>query len=1194
MSRNKAFLSYRHVKKDEKLAALLQRELENYRFSGKNKPTAHSNGGVGRIFRDTTDLGAKADLTAQLRRELDDSEYLIVLCSRDAVGSKWIEREIWYFLQSHEAEKILPVLADGEPEEILPAMFGGIEGMPRHPIACDFRGSRRKAMREELPRLAAALLDCPYDELINRRRRFEARRQAAVTAGIFLILSAVIIYYAAMSAQIRKSLREKQIGESESLAVQSETALSQRLRLDAVRYALDALPEKEGDSPVTQQAVLALQKAVAAYVPEGNRMLAQMGEYRVTGRIQEFTVGEMEGTVYLAAVCAEYGEKYTLLWNVDTGETLYDSRRAEEPSGRPGKSVAGKTTGMEVFLDGGMLIQKDYLTWPGKTPGSYNRLRGVDIRTGKIVWQEYVENTSGCFILDVQEGAVVLLLEGTLQEEPALIGEASAISEQHENNRSENNQYENVENTDEELKKGLENGRQRVLRYQELQLRSTKDGSVLCSRISYLYSDEKHYRVEETAVSGGREKPAVFFESTYRADPTWPVEEETEKADLLNQTRLVSLDPETGKERLLLEADGDRSIVAVRETSDGHALAVLSEKPEYQDLKTENKIKKDPYADGTQISYTGAGKECLTVCCIDLQTGELLWEMESTSVNNLKVLMIEDLQIEGKKVCALSSGTRTDIFAQDTGERLYSFEFPALPVCLRTGQYEGKEAMEAVLQDGSRAWDIFSDREVLRKENVFPGDIFSAQVAGGKYFFLSAEDRNLVSNGRICVFGEDVYDEEIPYVLDSEGERIHLSIRPSHIYDEKGNLTSQNSAGGLFLLADLDGIARGVDARTGKTCWEVPLSDGTEYVEYVGVTGDDSRMVFQDYGTVGRIAFLQSDGERPSKKDLWKILDTRDGHIMKVINPVEDVFGYGPGLVLRAAVGGDALVLIVACKNEEKPENFDYWFLRHCLSDGKTEAICLSSYGEDIHDKVFGELSLLPSPDGLSTVFTFFEDTEEMEPFNFLVDWKSHRITRLQDSPLMDAGTTITYSRDSSRIGLYRPGGLAAIYSAEGVLQQIFKDNTGEGIDNENIISGDERKTETETGTRLLGIGFWQEKLFLLQTSEKELHFRIPGEGTDILLPSEGLLQYELDEDIMSKEIPLWELPDHKLLLIFRSMAYVFDPGTGVVEAVNDDVAAYNPETDTMLLMDKYNALAIAPRYSWKELLRKGQRILGE
>ena len=182
--RNKAFLSYRHVKRDGKLAALLQEKLEHYRISRGLQGGRIRSRGVGRIFRDTTDLGARADLTEELRRELDESEYLIVLCSEAAIGSKWIEREIRYFLQSHNVDRILPVLADGEPEEVLPALFSGIEGMPQHPVACDFRGNRRQALREELPRLAAALLDCPYDELINRRHRFETRRMAAVTAAL--------------------------------------------------------------------------------------------------------------------------------------------------------------------------------------------------------------------------------------------------------------------------------------------------------------------------------------------------------------------------------------------------------------------------------------------------------------------------------------------------------------------------------------------------------------------------------------------------------------------------------------------------------------------------------------------------------------------------------------------------------------------------------------------------------------------------------------------------------------------------------------------------------------------------------------------------------------------------------------------------------------------------------------------------
>ena len=1247
MSRNKAFLAYRHVEKDEKLAALLQRELENYRFSGKIKEkteyglfgngsgsgpssgkasptTGFPSRGVGRIFRDTTDLGARADLTEELRRELDNSEYLIVLCSGAAAGSKWIEREIRYFLQSHGPEKILPVLADGDPEEVLPAMFGGIEGMPRHPIACDFRGSRRKALREELPRLAAALLDCPYDELVNRRHRFETRRMAMATSGMILLLSAVIAYYAVMSAQIRRSLREKQIGESESLAVQSETALSQRFRLDAVRHALAALPEEEGDRPVTGQAMLALQKATAAYVPEGSRMLAQTGEFRVPGWIDEFTAVETGGTAYLAAVCAENGEEYALLWNADTARTLYDSREQDGPSGRPSQSAlsssgrfsaneqpnrlssvsqifrrktasideedprgqSGKDSPFTIMdinlrLDGDMLFQLDTMnsTDMNREPYSYYRLRGVDVRTGEIAWQEYVERDGSCYLLDVQDGVAALFFDGTLPEDPVAGGEDTYSNEQ-----ADTVQGEREENGDEEIEKGGENDWLPDSRYQELQLRSTKDGSVLCSRTFNVYQEENYRRYVRAALAGGRGKPAVFIEETYRNLDSGGIEgKEGEAEDPKVRVSMRALDPETGKDRLLLDAGAGRSIAAARKTSDGHVLAVLFARPESPGRTMDNAIKKDPFADETTISYTGAGRECFTVCCADLRTGEILWEEKSSCIHDLNVRLFEDLRIEGKKACALSAGTRVDIFAQDTGERLCSFEFPAMPVCLRTGQTGGEEAVEAVLQDGSRAWCVFPGLEILRTEAVFPGDILSAREAGGKYFFLCSEYPVLASNDRILMFGEDVYDEEVSYAVDSDGKRIPLSRRPFLILSEQGDPVAQISAGGLFVLADSDGTARGVDARTGRTRWEATVGGHDEYVEYVGITGDGSRMVFRDYGPSGEIAFRQSDKEGPSREELWKILRTEDGQIETIRNPEGDLFGGRPCSIIRAAVGGDALTLLASCRKEGKEkegEEFEYCFLRRRLSDGKTETIYLSSFGEDLRGRKLIPMCFSQSPDGDSTVCTFLnEETESGEPFNLLADWNTRRIAILKDSPIMSVDTAIAYSGAGGLIGLFRFGESPALFARGGEPRQVFQN--GDGAENEN-------------GTSLRDIGFWGEKLFLLETAEKKLHFRIPQDGTDVLLPAEGLTQYDLDKDPWTREVPVWELPDHKLLLQFRSVAYVFDPAKGDVEAVIDNVAAYNPETDTLLLMDRDNCLAVAPRYSWQELVKKGKRILND
>ena len=56
----------------------------------------------------------------------------------------------------------------------------------------------------------------------------------------------------------------------------------------------------------------------------------------------------------------------------------------------------------------------------------------------------------------------------------------------------------------------------------------------------------------------------------------------------------------------------------------------------------------------------------------------------------------------------------------------------------------------------------------------------------------------------------------------------------------------------------------------------------------------------------------------------------------------------------------------------------------------------------------------------------------------------------------------------------------------------------------------------------------------------------------------------------------------------------MFDAETGAVEAVIDNVIAFNPDTDTMLIIDNAGGLSFAHGYSWKELVKKGRSILGD
>ena len=89
-----AFISYSH--KDEKWAQWLHQKLETYRLPNVIQK---EHGGTlpkppYKVFRDVTDLGVGA-LRENLHKELEDSRFLIVICSPssakpNAEGKHWV------------------------------------------------------------------------------------------------------------------------------------------------------------------------------------------------------------------------------------------------------------------------------------------------------------------------------------------------------------------------------------------------------------------------------------------------------------------------------------------------------------------------------------------------------------------------------------------------------------------------------------------------------------------------------------------------------------------------------------------------------------------------------------------------------------------------------------------------------------------------------------------------------------------------------------------------------------------------------------------------------------------------------------------------------------------------------------------------------------------------------------------------
>lgn len=315
-----AFISYRHAKLDSAIAEHLVKQLEHFHVPHKLKKNLRHQK-ITRIFRDKDELPITSDLTETITNALEKAEYLIVICSTNTKESIWVKREINTFLQTHTKDKILTVLCDGEPEEVIPQELLSMEKeyvdengfthkitIPVEPLSCDYRLPRSRADKEELPRLASALLGCSYDELLRRRRQYAIRRAAIVVAAVFLALSSVVAYALYSRQKINENYIESLRNKSIYLANASDQLLEEDKRVDAVHIALEALPKDDKDKmPETAQAIRALTDATAAYISNSGNNYAPAWNYKTEHRIDfcdmsenHVYVGAMDksGTVY--------------------------------------------------------------------------------------------------------------------------------------------------------------------------------------------------------------------------------------------------------------------------------------------------------------------------------------------------------------------------------------------------------------------------------------------------------------------------------------------------------------------------------------------------------------------------------------------------------------------------------------------------------------------------------------------------------------------------------------------------------------------------------------------------------------------------------------------------------------------------------------------------------------------------------
>jgi tetratricopeptide (TPR) repeat protein len=252
----KAFISYSH--RDESWARWLQRALETYRVP---KRLVGQQGAFGPIperlrpvFRDREDLSSSADLTAQLKENLANSDTLVVICSPTAAGSPWVNREIRYFSELGRGDRILALIVGGDPhsgddkQDCFPvSILQTPEGARREPLAADVR---RYADGKHLSKLKiiAGVLGIGLDELRQRDAQRRNRNRFVYGAAALIVVS--FIGWLMYSVATTRAAAEVQRANTEDLLSFMQGDLEQ---LDPIEGLERISPGDEGQARLRSQ-----------------------------------------------------------------------------------------------------------------------------------------------------------------------------------------------------------------------------------------------------------------------------------------------------------------------------------------------------------------------------------------------------------------------------------------------------------------------------------------------------------------------------------------------------------------------------------------------------------------------------------------------------------------------------------------------------------------------------------------------------------------------------------------------------------------------------------------------------------------------------------------------------------------------------------------------------------------------------
>ena len=256
-----AFISYN--RKDKKIAGKIQDRIEYYKLptaarleindrlkSEFNELPAR----MPRLFRDETELEPGQELSEAIKKALDESKFLIVICSPNSAQSFWVNEEAKYFIEMGRADRIIPIIIAGEAhskdltkecfppvllqnsgdKEILAANIYEAGGLPAATI-----------------KIIARMLGLRFDSLWRRYEKNQARKRnlsIASVIAIFIIGFGVWQYVANQKNEASQARYERQAQFLLTQYLECEKLFNSSQYLESFRMAQKILKENSNMS----------------------------------------------------------------------------------------------------------------------------------------------------------------------------------------------------------------------------------------------------------------------------------------------------------------------------------------------------------------------------------------------------------------------------------------------------------------------------------------------------------------------------------------------------------------------------------------------------------------------------------------------------------------------------------------------------------------------------------------------------------------------------------------------------------------------------------------------------------------------------------------------------------------------------------------------------------------------------------